>query len=327
MGAKIIAAGKYLPPHSIKNEELTKYMDTSDEWIRTRTGIKSRHISMEENTSELCIQAAKAILSKADVSSEKIGFIIVATMTPDAHSPSVAALVQEGIGADTVMAFDISAACSGFVYALSVAEKMMNSGSFEYGLVLAGEVMSKVIDWEDRSTAVLFGDGAGGVLLKHDEHHSLFHSESLHSDGSRGTALSSGFAEVANPFVVQKRDQTMKPTLQMDGRAIFDFVVRTVPKNIRETVEKAELQLEEIDLFLMHQANDRLLKIISKKISLPLDKFASNIEFNGNTSAASIPILLADLIDSGQLSIGSQQKIVLTGFGGGLTWGTLVLEL
>lgn len=326
MGAKIIAAGKYVPDQSISNDQLAEWMDTSDEWIRSRTGIEYRNISTDENTSDLCIQAALSILNKAAVAPEKLGFIIVATMTPDYHSPSVAALVQHGVGAGPVMAFDISAACSGFVYALSVGEKLMDSGQYEYGLVLGGETMSKAVDWEDRSTAVLFGDGAGGVLLQKSDT-SLSLAEDLHADGGQSDALTSGFTQVYNPLKPAAGSDPANQALTMDGRGIFNFVSRTVPNSLRATVEGAGMQLEEVDHYLLHQANQRLLKVVAKKLSLPISKFATNIRYYGNTSAASIPILLADMLESKELELGSGKKIVISGFGGGLTWGSMLIQL
>lgn len=326
MTSKIIAAGKYVPPYVASNDQLEQWMDTSDEWIRSRTGIQSRRLAVNENTSDLCIKASKIALEKAGIAPEELGFIIVATMTPDYQSPSVACLVQDGIGAVNAYAFDLNAACSGFVFAFSTAEKLLSGSGAKYGLVVGGETMSKAVDWNDRSTAVLFGDGAGAVILEKTSAKSGIVGEKLHSDGTRSAALTSAFSPVNNP-VNKEEDSTNKSALSMDGKSIFDFAVRNVPANLKETALSAELLLEEIDLFLLHQANERILKIIAKKLALPIEKFASNIAQHGNTSAASIPMLLNDCLEDGSLRLGSGQRIMLCGFGGGLTWGSIIYEL
>ena len=326
MKSEIIATGKYAPENRVFNTDLQKWMDTSDEWIRTRTGIKSRHLAVDENTSDLCIEAAKSALAKSGIDPREIGFIIVATMTPDFQSPSVACLVQSAIGASNSFAFDLNAACSGFVFALSTAEKLLVSLDQPYGVVVGGETMSKAVDWKDRSTAVLFGDGAGAVLLKKTNQSKGILAEKLHSDGSRGTSLTSKHYPVENPLTNLPEKET-NTALSMDGKGIFDFAVRKVPENIRETAAAAGISLEEIDLFVLHQANDRILQIIAKKLGMPLSKFASNIQEYGNTSAGSIPILLDDCFEKAALKNGSAQKIMMTGFGGGLTWGSILYQL
>lgn len=324
MNAKIMGAGSYIPQKKVSNAMLEEIMDTNDEWIRTHTGIENRHISEGENTSILCGKAALDILEKTGVSAKEIDFIIVATMTPDGSSPTTACLVQDYIGARPVMAFDVNAACSGFVYALSIAEKLIQSGAYQYGLVLGGEVMSKVIDWQDRSTAVLFGDGAGGVLLGATETEGSFLGEDIHSDGSRGDALTVGRHAVSN-FQLEEARKT--DFLQMEGRAIFDFALRSVPESIRTVIETSSSSIEQIDCIIAHQANYRILKGIAKKLKIPVEKFATNIAEYGNTSAASIPILLDELLTNGELVIGSKKKVILTGFGGGLTWGSILIQL
>lgn len=318
------SVGKYVPEKVLTNNDLTEWLDTSDEWITSRTGIKERRISIQENTSDLCSNAAKVILERAGISGKEVGIIIVATMTPDAHSPSVASLVQAGIKAENAMAFDVSAACSGFVYALSIAEKMLPRSSSSYALVIGGEVMSKAVDWSDRSTAVLFGDGAGGVLLEKTSEAHQFFGEDIHTDGSRGEALTSGEKHIQNPFTSIGKDHSL---LKMDGRSIFNFVVSEVPKSIRTVVEENHLSLDDVDLFLLHQANARLIQAIAKKLKLNDKKFPLNIAKYGNTSAASLPILLDELVEEGIIEFGKHQTIVLTGFGGGLTWGSLLIRV
>ena len=249
MYSEIIAAGKYLPEKRVLNDDLKEWMDTSDEWIRTRTGIEERRIATNENTSDLCIQAARSLLDTSNVTPDEIGFIIVATMTPDFQSPSVACLVQDAIGATNSYAFDLSAACSGFVYALSTAEKLLTGSDYSYGLVIGGETMSKVVDWDDRSTAVLFGDGAGAVLLKKTTSKRGILAESLHADGAGGRSLTCGYSPLKNPLATGE-DESKQSYLTMDGKAIFDFAVRNVTKNMQETAEKANMTLDEVDLFI-----------------------------------------------------------------------------
>ncbi|OJG73868.1 3-oxoacyl-[acyl-carrier-protein] synthase 3 [Enterococcus quebecensis] len=292
-------------------------MDTSDEWISSRTGIQSRNIVTDENTSDLCIKVAEKLLEKSGKKAEDLDFILVATMTPDYGTPSVACLVQGSISATQAFAFDISAACTGFVYALSMGDKLIRTGK-KLGMVIGGETLSKVIDWNDRSTAVLFGDGAAGVLLEaSDEEHFL--KEKLQADGQRAKSLTSGYVENTSPFYKGATTHSSR-YLQMIGRDIYDFSLNDVTNNIQEIVE-------EVDYLLLHQANKRIIEKISKKINVPREKFLTNMEHNGNTSGASIPLLLDEAIEKGVLQLGSKQKIVLTGYGGGLTWGSILLTL
>lgn len=325
MGVKITATGHYLPERSVTNDELAVFLDTSDEWVKKRTGISTRHIATEENTSDLASAAAEKILAKRGITASELDFIILATMTPDALSPSTACLVQEKIGATKAFCFDVSAACSGFVYALSTASHLMRSGAYKKGLVLGAETMSKIIDWQDRSTAVLFGDGAGGVLLEQsDLDH--FISEDLHSDGTRYLALTAAEKQVVNPFTKNEPTDQLN-YLQMDGRGIFDFVIRSVPDTINQVIEKGNLVKEDVDWVIAHQANSRLLQAISKKVGIPMTKFGSNMQQTGNTSAASIPILLDQMIESKDILMNQNTTVLLTGFGGGLTWGSILIKI
>ncbi|GGI66028.1 beta-ketoacyl-ACP synthase III [Enterococcus alcedinis] len=318
---KITATASYLPEQIITNDQLAEVMDTSDEWIYSRTGIKERRIATTENTSDLCIQVANKLLGKSQVTAQELDFVLVATMSPDYNSPSVACLVQGAIGATNAFAFDISAACAGFVYALSMGEKLIRTGS-KKGLIIGGEVISKVLDWEDRTTAVLFGDGAGGVLLEASEHQHLL-KESLHADGTRGLSLTSGFANVQNnPFTKEVTKKTA--CLQMNGRDIFDFATRDVAKSLATLIEGEE---ETIDYYLLHQANSRILDKIARKLKVERHKFLQNMDKYGNTSAATIPILLDESVEAGTIVLGNNQKVVLSGFGGGLTWGSVLITL
>ncbi|RZI48572.1 beta-ketoacyl-ACP synthase III [Lactococcus kimchii] len=322
--AKITQVAHYVPEKVVSNDDLSKIMDTNDEWIYSRTGIKNRHISTGENTSDLAAEVAQELLAKAQLSPESLDFIIVATITPDSLMPSTAARVQAAIGATNAFAYDLTAACSGFVFALSTAEKLITSGNYQKGLVIGAEVFSKVMDWSDRSTAVLFGDGAAGVLLENTGEKPLIVAEKLQTDGSRGESLLSGLTNIETPFASKTYE---KQHLSMEGRAIFDFAVRDVPKNIQATLEKAELSANEIDFYLLHQANSRILDKMAKKLGVERTKFLQNMQEYGNTSAASIPILLSESVKNGIFNLDGAKRVALTGFGGGLTWGTLVIDL
>ncbi|VTS43491.1 3-oxoacyl-[acyl-carrier-protein] synthase III [Enterococcus casseliflavus] len=318
MFGKITATASYVPEKIVTNDDLSNLMDTSDEWIHSRTGIKRRRVAVGENTSDLCIRVAQTLLQDAQLSAESLDFILVATITPDFNTPAVACQVQGAIGAVNAFAFDISAACAGFVYALSMAEKLIRTGA-KKGLVIGGEVLSKVLDWNDRSTAVLFGDGAGGLLLEASSEQHLL-KESLKADGTRGMSLTSGFRTNENPF--SQNAPAYNACMQMIGREIFDFATRDVVASINDLTQD-----EAIDYFLLHQANSRILDKVARKLKQPREKFLQNMQDYGNTSAASIPLLLDEEIKRGTLSLGSGQKVVFSGFGGGLTWGTMLATL
>lgn len=321
--AKISQVAHYVPEQVVTNQDLAQIMDTSDEWISSRTGIKQRHISKSESTSDLATEVAKSLLEKAGLTADELDFIILATITPDSMMPSTAARVQANIGAHKAFAFDLTAACSGFIYALSTAEKFLASGRFQRGLVIGSETLSKAVDWSDRSTAVLFGDGAGGVLLEACERQH-FLAESLYSDGSRSECLTYGETALASPFSDQ---EALASFLKMDGRAIFDFAIRDVTKSIKQTIEASPLEASDLDYLLLHQANIRILDKMARKIGVDRDKLPANMMEYGNTSAASIPILLSECVEKGMIHLDGSQKILLSGFGGGLTWGTLIVTI
>ena len=313
---KVIHTSSYLPIHEIKNADWELQLDTTDEWIRKRTGIQTRRYAKELTTSDLATRAAQKLLEESKINPDEIEFVIVATMTPDTMSPSCAAKVQGAIGATNAFAFDISAACAGFVFALSTGVKMLSAGNRKYGLVIGAETMLSVLDWKDRSTAILFGDGAGAVLLEKTDQTTLF-VESLRSDGLKGDALVCG----------ERMEQHTLSTMKMDGRGVFELVSREVPKNISETLEKAQMSADEVDLYILHQANVRLIEQVAKKLKQPIDKFPTNLERVGNTSAASVPILLDELVQNQSIIIGSGQKLLLSGFGGGLSWGSIIITI
>jgi len=264
MFGKITATASYVPEKIVTNDDLSNLMDTSDEWIHSRTGTKKRRVAVGENTSDLCIRVAQTLLQDAQLSAESLDFILVATITPDFNTPAVACQVQGAIGAVNAFAFDISAACAGFVYALSMAEKLIRTGA-KKGLVIGGEVLSKVLDWNDRSTAVLFGDGAGGLLLEASSEQHLL-KESLKADGTRGMSLTSGFRTNENPF--SQNAPAYSACMQMIGREIFDFATRDVVASINDLTQD-----EAIDYFLLHQANSRILDKVARKLKQPREKF------------------------------------------------------
>ncbi|MDW8650523.1 beta-ketoacyl-ACP synthase III [Streptococcus suis] len=321
--AKISQVAHYLPKKIVTNDDLAQRMETSDEWIRSRTGIGQRHIVTGETTSDLASQVARKLLEKSQLDASEIDFIIVATITPDASMPSTAAMVQAAIGAKKAFAYDLVAACSGFVFALSTAEKLLASGVYKRGLVIGAETLSRSVDWSDRSTAVLFGDGAGGVLLEACEQPS-FLAEILRTDGSRGASLTAGLDQKETPFSTQSRQQ---PFIQMEGRAIFEFATRDVTATMAELLEQADMTVDCVDYFLLHQANIRILDKMARKLGVAREKFPANMDKYGNTSAASLPILLSECVESGMLRLDGSQTVLMAGFGGGLTWGTLLLQL
>lgn len=316
---RIVTAASYLPALVVDNDQLSEIMDTSDEWIYTRTGIKRRHLATDQNTSDLALEVAKKLLANSQLDPADLDLIIVATMSPDAATPSTAAIIQGKLGAKNAAAFDISAACSGFVYALDLADKMLADG--QKSLVLGAEVLSKLLDWGDRSTAVLFGDGAGGVLLSKDADQPHFLASQLKTYGDKADELSAGITS-PQPFPGQQHDYSC---FQMNGRAVYTFATHQVPQSIVETARKAGVELGAIDAFLLHQANARIIKQVAKRLDQPLDKFPVNITECGNTSAASEAILLDECLAKGMVKKG--QTIMLAGFGGGLTTGSLLVKL
>lgn len=321
--SRIAHVAHSLPKKIVTNHDLAGILDTSDEWIYSRTGIKERCVAQDETAVTLAQDVAEQLVMKSGCQVDEIDFVIVASISQDATMPSLAAKVQSAIGANKAFAFDISAACSGFVFALATADKLIASGAYQKGIVIGSETMSRTLDWQDRSTAVLFGDGAGGVLLEASETRH-FLAENLYTDGRRGDSLQLPKAFSATPFSDKER---ISSYLTMEGRAVFDFVVKEVPKSIQETLADVGLSAAKVDYYLLHQANYRLLDKISKKIGVDIEKLPANIARYGNTSAASIPILLSECLADGRLMLGSGQVVLFSGFGGGLTWGNILVKL
>jgi 3-oxoacyl-[acyl-carrier-protein] synthase III len=307
MKAGIIGIGRCLPDKVLTNADLEKIVDTSDEWIRTRTGIEERRIAEDDiNTSDLGFEAAKKAIEHANISPEEIGLILVATVTPDQPFPSVACVLQEKLGAVNAAAMDISAACAGFMYGMVTAKQFIESDSYKYVLVVGVEKLSKITDWEDRNTAVLFGDGAGAVVMgKVSEGRGILSFE-LGADGSGGKHL------YQEDYIV------------MNGREVFKFAVRQMGESSVNVLEKAGLSKEDVDFLIPHQANIRIMEASRQRLELPEEKMSKTVHKYGNTSAASIPISLVEELEAGKIK--EDDVIVMVGFGGGLTWGAIALR-
>ncbi|MGE5628421.1 MAG: beta-ketoacyl-ACP synthase III [Solirubrobacterales bacterium] len=320
---QIIGTGSYAPERVVTNNDLAKIVDTSDEWISTRTGIKERHITEGENTSDLATKASIKALENAGVSPEEIDLIIVGTLTPDAFIPNTACIVQKNIGAVNATCFDISAACTGFIYALDIASQFIKAGRCRTALVIGAETLSKVVDWEDRSTCVIFADGAGAAVVKASDYNGILACYSG-SDGTKGHHLTTGAVPVNNPFVKPEDVLPADCVIKMDGREIFKFAVNVITQSIDELLKSSGLNLEDIDYIIPHQANTRIIEFTAKKLGVSQDKFYVNIERFGNTSAGSIAIALDEMNEKGMLKKGD--KIILVGFGGGLTYGGMIIK-
>lgn len=318
-GIRILETAHCVPKRAVSNDELAQYMDTSDEWISSRTGISRRHIVDEENTSDLAFKVAQDLLNQANLKATEIDFILVATMSPDYLTPGVAAQIQGKLGATNAFALDLNAACAGFVYALTVAEALMQKEG-QRGLVIGADVLSKLINWQDRTSAVLFGDGAGGFLIENTPTNHLLATD-LQTFGTDNQAIRAG--KVANSNVFAGEITPAEPYFAMNGREVYNFATRQVPKSINVALVKADLELADIDKIILHQANGRMVEQIAKKLDQPLEKFPINMAEYGNTSAASIPILFDELVNDNAIKRGD--KLVLTGFGGGLSLGTAII--
>lgn len=321
--SRIAATGAGIPDQIITNDDLAKIMDTSDEWIRQRTGIGERHISGGEDLSYYTSKAAKQIIERAGIAPADIELIVVATVTADYCTPSAACMVQKEIGAVNAVAFDVTAACSGFLYGVSVADKFIRCGIYKNALVIGGEILSKIVDWKDRSTCVLFGDGAAGVLLERSESAGGILVEELGSKGEDYEVLTARRLAPANVFN-KLEPQKECGHVTMDGRAVFKFATKKIVSGVEHVLETAGLSAEDITYFVPHQANARIVEVAAKKLKIPQKRFYVNIEHYGNTSAASIPIALNEMNEKGLLHKGD--KLILCGFGGGLTWGTLLVQ-
>lgn len=320
MAAKIIGTGSYLPDNIVTNDFLSTMVDTSDEWISSRTGIKERRISTGETTSDLAATAAKRALENAKVKVEEVDCIIVATMSSDYFMPNSSSEVQHILGAVNATCIDLNAACSGFLFALGTAKAYIMAGLSKIVLVIGAETLSKQVDWTDRSTCVLFGDGAGAVVVKESSKKGI-QDIITGSDGSMKDVLTCKSRSLNNPFI---KGENKVDYLKMEGQEVFKFAVKKVPESIEVLINEANISKEEIKYYILHQANKRIIDLVAKRLHVSEEKFPINLDRYGNTSAASIPILLDELNQQGKLQNGD--KIILSGFGGGLTWGAALIE-
>lgn len=319
MTTRVIGTGSYLPEKLVTNQDLSLVMDTSDEWISSRTGIRERRLATTETTASMAAKASEKALLMADRKAEEIDLIIVGTITSDYVTPSTACEIQAAIGASKAVCFDINAACSGFVYALQLAHALIGTGQYQNALVLGVETLSKIMDWNDRSTCVLFGDGAGACVVEASG--VGIYGFELGSDGKRGVSLSCENRRNNNPYVSNSKELCY---VRMEGQEVYKFAVTTVPESILSVLQTNEMNPSEISYFILHQANIRIIQSVAKRLQVSEDKFPINLDHCGNISAGSIPILLDEMNQKGMLKKGD--KIVFSGFGGGLTWGTCLLE-
>ena len=313
-GLKLVSTGSAMPKGVVTNEDLTKIVDTSDEWITTRTGIHTRRRCGEgESHTQLCLAAARQALERAGIAPEAVGVCLIATFTGDHLNPATACILQKELGfpEDTVC-FDLNAACSGFVYALHTAQCLLAAAPRKFGLVLGAEVLSRVTDYTDRSTCILFGDGAGAAVVEWGEDYPSIHAV-LGCRGDADVLYTPGVNTEAPSYI------------HMEGQSVFRFAVETVPRCISQVLEQAGLGVEDVDRYVFHQANQRIIDLAMRKLHLPPEKCTGNIAHTGNTSAASVPLLLDELVSTGALRSGQQALCV--GFGAGLTWGGALLEV
>lgn len=309
MGIGVIGTGHYLPTKVLTNKDLEKIVDTSDEWIKTRTGIEERRIAEDDiNTSDMAFYAAEQALEESELNAEDIDLILVATVTPDTAFPSVATMIQDRLGASNAAAMDISAACSGFMYGMITAKQFIETKTYKHVLVVGVEKLSKITDWTDRNTCILFGDGAGAAVLSEVSEGKGILSFELGANGSGGKHLY----------------QNDEGHLVQNGREVFKFAVRQMPESVINVVEKAGIQKEEVDFLIPHQANIRIMGAARQRLGMTEDKMAQSIKKYGNTSAASIAIALSEEAKNGKIK--DNDLVVLVGFGGGLTWGAIVMR-
>lgn len=319
MTTKIIGIGSYVPDTVVTNQDLMKFLDTDDAWIRERTGICERRVSKDMGTCGLAIEAAKRAIDDAGIDPKEIDLIVLATSSGDRAFPAAAMDVQAAIEAVNAVGFDITAACSGFIFGLHIAHSFFAAGIYKTALIIGAETLSKVVDWTDRRTCILFGDGAGAAVVRASETGII--RTLMGSDGTKGWTLECQARNLGNCV------NGIKPELgfmKMDGKEVFKFAVRKVPEIVAQILEDAQMDPEEIKYFVLHQANFRILEAASRRLKVPMDRIPVNIDRYGNTSAASVPILLDELKRDGKLERGD--KLVLAGFGSGMTWGATLLE-
>lgn len=319
MTSRIIGTGSCTPAHVVTNDDLAQVVETSDEWISSRTGIRERRIAIEETAASLSAEAARRALEDAGIAAEELDIIILATTSPDHCFPSAACEVQGAIGAVNAIAYDLSAACTGYIYALNTMQAFIQAGIYKTGLVIGTDILSRLVDWRDRSTCVLFGDGSGATVVRAEET-GILHMV-MGSDGKRGPVLSCA-SRTNGDYLVDKKPEL--GYLYMDGQEVFKFAVKTVPECINRVLRESGTEIDEIRYFILHQANARIFESVAKRLKQPIEKFPMNISSYGNTSGASVPLMLDELNRQGKLNAGD--KIMVAGFGAGLTWGATLLQ-
>ena len=321
MGIQIISAGSYLPELVVTNSDLSKFLDTNDEWISTRTGIKQRHIATEETTTDLGVNAAKIALENSGLSGDDIDLVICATGTPDVCVPTVAANIKRGLGIENATAFDMNANCSSFVYAITVAQSLMKTCNYRNAIVIGADVNSQILDWEDRSTAVLFGDGAGAVVLSNNENRGII---STHLDCiiDHDNSLACNNKIDSTPFFKVESQRNTK--VAMNGKSVMKFATKAFTEAVNTVVEKAGISVDDIKLIIPHQANLRIIKASAKKMNIDEDKIYVNIDKASNTQAGTIPIALHEVLEKNILKRGD--IVLFVAFGAGLSLGAVLLE-
>lgn len=322
MAIKIKGTGSALPKKIVTNDDIAKIVETSDEWIKERTGIASRHISTGETVASLAAEASMKAIEAAGIAPENIDIIIAASCSSEMALPCVACQVQSSIGAENAVAFDLNAACAGFLFAVNTISAYLESGVYRNALVIGSEVLSKIVDWTDRGTCILFGDGAGAVYFEKDENSKSPMPFVQKSDGTKGMVLKCGQRQNKNAFY---EGEDLSNYVTMDGREVFRFATRQVPDTILKMLDDAKVSVDDIDCFILHQANLRIIESISKRLNVNIEKFPTNVERVGNTSSASIPLLLDEVWRSNNLKSG--MKVVLSGFGAGLTYSACLIEI
>jgi len=319
--SRIAGTGSYLPEKVLTNADLEKLVETTDEWIVSRTGIRERHIAADgETTGDLALQAARRALEAAGVQASEIDLLVLGTTTPDLVFPSTACLLQHRLGANGCMAFDVNAACSGFMYALGIADKFIRSGSVRTALVVGSETLSRMTDWSDRQTCVLFGDGAGAVVLKASDEPGIL-STHLHADGGHKDLL---YGPVGVSTGFRADEPNCGVTIRMSGNEVFKVAVKTLDRVVDETLEANQLDKSAIDWLIPHQANLRIIQATAKRLDMPMDRVIVTVDRHGNTSSGSVPLALDYAVRSGKVQRG--QLLLLEAFGGGFTWGSALIR-
>src|SRR6056297_314206 len=321
--SEMIGLGGYVPEKIVTNRELETIVDTSDQWITSRTGIKERRMSTGENTTQLALKAAQRAIEQANIEPDEIDLIILSTITPDFFTPSTACLVQAELGLKDIPSFDISAGCTGFIYGLQIADKFIKSGQSQCILVIGAEILSKVLDWNDRNTCVLFGDGAGAALLKKSKKEGIV-STYTGSQGDLEGFLTIPAVSLRNPFLKNHSKIENHSYMYMNGKEIFKFATHIMLKSIEIILADNQLTIDDINYIVPHQANYRIIDNVAKKLKVPPEKFYKNMNHFGNTSAASIPLALDEMVRKKMIYDGD--RIIMVGFGGGLTWGAILLN-